>query len=59
VSVGRALLIAFWLSQLHTLVEPTFQGLNYQYLYFWLMGGYLGYASFAAEPVPAAVISRR
>jgi hypothetical protein len=54
--VGRALLISFWLSQLHTLVEPTFQGLQYQHLYFWLMGGYLGYVRHAAS---AADSSRR
>jgi O-antigen ligase/polysaccharide polymerase Wzy-like membrane protein len=49
---GRALQIAFWLSQLHTLVEPTFQGAQYQFLYFWVMGGYLGW--FAAWREPAA-----
>jgi hypothetical protein len=38
-----ALQIAFWLSQLHTLVEPTFQGVQYQYVFWWVFGGYLGY----------------
>ena len=27
-----------------TLVEGTHQGIQYQFLFFWLMGGYLGYA---------------
>jgi hypothetical protein len=42
-TMSRALMVGFWLSQLHTLVEPTFQGVQYQYLYFWVFGGYLGY----------------
>ena len=50
---GRALQIAFWLSQLHTLVEPTFQGPHYQFIHFWVMGGYLGYhARNRASPTP-------
>ena len=52
--IGRALQISFWLSQLHTLVEPTFQGAQYQYLYFWLMGGYLGYHAAAVEAAQPA-----
>jgi O-antigen ligase len=40
---GRALQVAFWLNQFHTLVEPTFQSAPLQYLYFWVMGGYSGY----------------
>ncbi|MBI5710196.1 MAG: hypothetical protein HZC42_07835 [Candidatus Eisenbacteria bacterium] len=51
--VGRALQIAFWLSQLHTLVEPTFQGPQYQYLYFWVLGGYLGYYAVSRERTAA------
>lgn len=58
-TVGRALLIAFWASQLHTLVEPTFQGLHYQYLYFWMMGAYLGYAHHAASAEASAAESSR
>jgi hypothetical protein len=46
---GNALQVAFWLSQIHTLVEPTFQGVQYQFLYFWVMGGYLGYHAVAVE----------
>lgn len=50
---GRALQIAFCLSQLHTLVEPTFQGPHYQFIHFWVMGGYLGYhARNRAVPAP-------
>ena len=45
--LGRALQISFWLSQLHTLVEPTFQGPQYQFLYFWTIGGFLGYHAVA------------
>jgi hypothetical protein len=51
--VGRerahALHVAFWLSQLHTLVEPTFQGPQYQLLHFWVFGGWLGYAFHSRE----------
>ncbi|HEY3215454.1 MAG TPA: O-antigen ligase family protein [Candidatus Eisenbacteria bacterium] len=46
---GRALQIAFLVSQLHTLVEPTFQGPHYQFVYFWVMGGYLGYHALHLE----------
>ncbi len=38
---GRALQIAFWTSQLHSLVEPTFQGVHYQFVFYWVMGGTL------------------
>jgi hypothetical protein len=47
--MGRALQVSFWLSQLHTIVEPTFQGVQYQFVYFWVMGGYLGYHAVAME----------
>jgi hypothetical protein len=53
--IGLALQVAFWLSQLHTLVEPTFQGVQYQFLYFWVMGGYLGYHAVAMERARAGV----
>lgn len=48
-ATGFALQLSFWLSQLHTLVEPTFQGPQYQFLYFWVMGGYLGYHAASVE----------
>ncbi len=53
-NAGRALQISFWLGQLHTLVEPTFQGAQYQYLFFWLVGGTLGYWEASRETTPAA-----
>lgn len=52
--MGRALLFSFWLSQLHTLVEPTFQGPQYQFLFFWLMGGFIGYHALDTTPRGAA-----
>jgi hypothetical protein len=58
---GRALQVAFWLSQIHTLVEPTFQGIQYQFLYFWVIGGYLGFHAESLERPPTgapASISR-
>jgi hypothetical protein len=56
---GRALLVSFWLSQFHTLVEPTFQGVGYQFLYFWLIGGYFSYAAITrVQRAPIASIER-
>jgi O-antigen ligase len=52
-----ALQVAFVLAQLHTLVEPTFQGTQYQFLWFWLFGGYLAYG--VAEEADAASASSR
>lgn len=40
---ARALQVIFWLAQIHTLVEPTFQGSQYQFVFFWIIGGSLGY----------------
>jgi O-antigen ligase/polysaccharide polymerase Wzy-like membrane protein len=59
---GRALQIAFCASQLHSLVEPTFQGVHYQYVFFWVMGGVLALPlaarprseSHSARPIAAA-----
>lgn len=42
--LGLALQVGFWLGQLHTLVEPTFQGVQYQFLWFWIGLGTVGYA---------------
>ena len=44
----HTLLVTLALSNLHTLVEPTFQGTQYQLLFFWVVGGTLAYAK-AAE----------
>jgi len=63
---GWALQVSFWLGQLHTLVEPTFQGIQYQFLFFWVVGGYLGYGAVARaadlrppRPASTAAISSR
>ncbi len=49
--IALALKVSFWLGLLHSLVEPTFQGVQYQFLWFWLMFGAIGYGSAAAaEP---------
>lgn len=48
-ALARALGVAFVVSQLHTLVEPTFQGLQYQFLYWWTIGGSLAYAEARAS----------
>lgn len=53
-----ALRLAFVLAQLHTLVEPTFQGTQYQFLWFWMFGGYLAYGV-APAAVAASASSRR
>ncbi len=42
--IALALQVSFWCGQLHTLVEPTFQGVHYQFLWFWLGMGFVGYA---------------
>lgn len=41
--LALALMVSFWLGLTHSLVEPTFQGVQYQFLWFWLMFGALGY----------------
>ncbi len=56
--IGRGLQVAFWLSQLHTIVEPTFQGIHYQFIYFWVMGGYLGYHAVALKRPPLLAAER-
>jgi len=56
--MGRALQITFWVGMLHTLVEPTFQGPQYQYLFFWIMGGWLGYFEIATAERLSPSISR-
>ncbi len=45
---GTALQIAFWMSTLHTCVEPTFIEVHYQFVFFWVIGGYLGYHAIGA-----------
>jgi O-antigen ligase len=41
---GQALQLTFWISQLNTLFEPTFQGLQYHFIWYWIMGSYFGWA---------------
>jgi hypothetical protein len=46
------LLLTIVLANLHTLVEPTYQGTQYTFLFFWIVGGTLAYAR-AARPAPS------
>lgn len=39
---GRALQFTIVISQLNSLFEPTFQGLQYHFLFYWIAGAYLG-----------------
>ena len=52
------LLLTFVVANVHTLVEPTFQGTQYQFLWFWLFGGWLAYGA-AATPAAESSSSRR
>ena len=52
--LALGLMTAFWLGLLHSLVEPTFQGVQYQYLWFWLMFGALGYGMAGRSAPPRA-----
>jgi hypothetical protein len=52
------ILLTFVLGNLHTLVEPTFQGTQYQFLFLWIVCGTLAYTRAGAarrrvEPAPA------
>ena len=49
-SMVIALRIAFVLAQLHTLVEPTYQGTQYEFEWFWMYGGLLAYGLYAPPP---------
>lgn len=40
---GLALQIAFVAGQIHTLIEPTFQGTQYMFLYLWMAAACFGY----------------
>lgn len=57
--VGQALLITLIAGQLHTLVEPTFQGVHYQFVFYWSIGGYLAYSREGGEAPAAAASSER
>jgi len=41
---GRAMQLTLLISQLNSLFEPTFQGLQYHFLFYWIMGIHLGSA---------------
>ena len=53
-----ALRISFVLAQLHTLVEPTFQGTQYAFEWFWLFGGLLAYGLYVTPAGEPAASSR-
>ena len=58
------ILLTLVLAQLHTLVEPTFQGPHYQLLFYWVVCGTLAYATASSAqarervPDPPAIRSR-
>jgi hypothetical protein len=54
----HTLLVTMALANLHTLVEPTFQGPQYQMLFFWVVGGTLAFAR-AEEGVASREFVRR
>lgn len=41
---AHALRVTFVIAQLNCLFEPTFSGLQYQFLFFWIVGAFLGQA---------------
>ena len=47
------LLLTFALANTHTLVEPTFQGPQYELLFFWVVCGSLAYARAGARTSPS------
>ena len=42
---AHALRVTFVIAQLNCLFEPTFSGLQYQFLFFWIVGAFLGQAN--------------
>ncbi len=54
---GRAMQLTFGIAMLNLMFEPTFQGLQYSALFYWIMGVYLGRAELRSRgiaPLPAA-----
>jgi len=47
------ILLTFAIGNLHTLVEPTFQGVHYQLLFMWVVCGTLAYAQAERAALPA------
>jgi hypothetical protein len=58
---AHTVVLTIALANVHTLVEPTFQGNHYQFLFFWIAGGTLAYAMAerpgGAERRAAAVVA--
>jgi hypothetical protein len=52
-AAGRALLFTIVISQVNSLFEPTFQGLQYHFLYYWIVGAYLGISEVPTSPASA------
>jgi len=42
-TAGQAMQLTFWIAQLNCLFEPTMPGLQYHFMWYWLIGLYLGY----------------
>jgi hypothetical protein len=52
--IGRTLQLMWAISLLNLMFEPTFQGLQYHFLFYWILGGYIGMAKLMTEePSPA------
>lgn len=49
---GRAMQLTFGIAMLNLIFEPTFQGLQYSALFYWIMGVYLGRAKLRGAHVP-------
>jgi hypothetical protein len=49
------LMLTLVLANLHTLVEPTFQGAHYQLLFYWIVCGALAYGAAAGAPASAGL----
>ena len=54
----HTILLTVALGNLHTLVEPTFQGTQYQMLFFWVVGGALAYSAAAEHAAEADLAGR-
>jgi hypothetical protein len=55
---ASTMLLTFVVANLHTLVEPTFQGTQFTFLWFWLFGGALAYGAVAAREATSASPAR-
>jgi O-antigen ligase len=41
--IGQAIQLTFWIAMVNCLFEPTFNGLQYQFTWYWIVGLYLGW----------------